>query len=96
MTMAVAINNLVAAQSKGNEEMIKALVHLLNYTATHLDAKIRYHRSSMILHIHSDRSYLSIDKARNRAGSHYFLFSQTKDPLKAKLNGATHVLCNIL
>ena len=38
MTMAVAINDLAAAQSKGNEETMKALVHLLNYAATHPDA----------------------------------------------------------
>ena len=96
MTMAVATHDLAAAQSKGNEETMKALVHLLNYAATHPDAKIRCHRSGMILHVHSDGSYLSIDKARSRAGGHYFLSSPINDPSKAKPNGAIHVLCNIL
>ena len=65
MTMAVAINDLAAAQSKDNEEMMKALVHLLNYAVTHPDTKIQYHCSGMILHIHSSRFYLSIDKAQS-------------------------------
>ena len=32
---------------------------LLNYATAHLNAKIRYTASNMILHIHSDASYLS-------------------------------------
>ena len=75
---------------------MKVLVHLLNYAATHPDTKIRYHCSGMILHMHSNRSYLSINKVRSQAGGHYFLSSKTNDPLKTKPNSVAYVLCNIL
>ena len=45
---------------------------LLDYAATHSDAKIRYRESEMILQIHTDASYLSEPKARSRAAGHYF------------------------
>ena len=93
--MIVAINDLAAAQAKGNKETMEALVHLLNYAATHPDAKIRYYSSGIVLHIHSDGSYLSLPKARSRAGGHYFLSDHCADPSKAKQNGAVHVHCSI-
>jgi hypothetical protein len=37
---------------------------LLDYLATHPDANIIYHKSDMILHIHSDAYYLSISHTR--------------------------------
>jgi hypothetical protein len=33
---------------------------MVDYLATHPDATIRYHASDMILNIHSDASYLSV------------------------------------
>ena len=44
---------------------MEAAVHLLNYAATHPDATVRFRASDMILHIHSDASYLSKPKARS-------------------------------
>jgi hypothetical protein len=58
-TMFVALGTLAAAHSKGTEATAKALAHLLDYAATHPDAVICYHDSSMVLYIHSDASYLS-------------------------------------
>jgi hypothetical protein len=43
--------------------MQAATNQLLDYIATHPDAIIRYHASDMILHIHSDASYLSVSSA---------------------------------
>ena len=37
----------------------------------------------MILHIHSDASYLSASHARSRVGGYFFLSSQLADPTKA-------------
>ncbi len=34
----------------------------------------------MVLVVHSDASYLSEPKARSRAGGHFFMSSDTKDP----------------
>jgi hypothetical protein len=45
--------------------------------ATHPDAAIRYHASDMILHIHSDASYLSVSNARSQLGG---LFSLSTNP----------------
>jgi hydroxypyruvate isomerase len=39
-TMLHALNALAAAQSKGTQATVEALVHLLNYCATHPDATI--------------------------------------------------------
>jgi hypothetical protein len=40
--------------------------------ATHPDTTIRYHDSGMILHIHSDASYLSVSHARSHLDGLFF------------------------
>ena len=57
----------------------------MDYAATHQDSIITYRASDMVLIVHSDASYLSEPKARSRAGSHFFMSSDTKDPAN---NGA--------
>jgi hypothetical protein len=59
---------------------------MLDYLATHPEATIRYHASGMILHIHSDASYLSVSNARSRLGGLFFLGN--KSPKKDTLNGS--------
>jgi hypothetical protein len=80
-TMLVALGSIAAAQSTATAATYAATVWLLNYAASHPDATIRYVASDMILHIHSDASYLSEKKARSRAGGHYFLSSLSPSPL---------------
>jgi hypothetical protein len=58
-TMLVALGTLAAAQTQGTEKTMDATVQLLNYAATHPDAAVRFHKSNMILYIHSDAPYLS-------------------------------------
>jgi hypothetical protein len=58
----------------------------LDYLATHPDATIWYHASDMILHIHSDASYLSVSNARSRLGGLFFLGN--KSPEQETLNGS--------
>ena len=48
-----------AQQSKGTETTYSNTLWILNYAATHPNAKISYTESDMILYIHSDASYLS-------------------------------------
>jgi hypothetical protein len=57
----------------------------LDYAATHQDAILTYKSSDMVLVVHSDASYLSKPKARSRAGGHFFLSSDTENPIN---NGA--------
>jgi hypothetical protein len=79
-TMLVALGSIAASQSKATSKTYDATVWLLDYAATHPDASICYVKSDMILHIHSDASYLSEPKARSRAGGHYFLSSLSSTP----------------
>jgi hypothetical protein len=58
----------------------------LDYLATHPDATIRYHDSYMILHNHSDASYLSVSNAHSRLGG--LLFCRIKPPQEETLNGS--------
>jgi hypothetical protein len=53
--------------------------------ATHSDATIGYYASDMILHIHSDASYLSVSNARSRLGG--LFFCGDKPPKEDTLNG---------
>ena len=55
----------------------------------------------MVLHLHSDSSYLSEPGARSRVGGHYFLSNNSTDPpnptpTDSPLNGPTHIVSNIL
>jgi hypothetical protein len=55
-TLIMPINVLASEQSNATADKV---IKLLNYCNTHPETKIRYHASSMILHIHSDACYLS-------------------------------------
>jgi hypothetical protein len=58
-TVIMPINVLASEQSNATEVTADKVIKLLNYCNTYHEAKIRYHASGMILHIHSDASYLS-------------------------------------
>jgi hypothetical protein len=75
-TMLVAISTLASVQAKGTEATMDAAVHLLNYCATLPDAVFRFSASDMILHIHSDASYLSVHGGRSRLGGYFYLSQQ--------------------
>jgi hypothetical protein len=95
-TMLVSLGTLAAAQTRGTEHTMQALVHLLDYAATHPDAAIRFHRSDMILFVHSDASYLSEAKARSRVGG-YFYLGNNQEPIENPTpNGPIHVESRIL
>ena len=64
---------------------------LLNYAASNPDATVRWHASDMILHIHSDASYLSEPKARSRVGGYFYLGNHDEPPDNLKPNGAIHI-----
>jgi hypothetical protein len=66
------LNEIVMEETKATEKTQTATNQVLDYLATHPDATIRYHASDMILHIHSDASYLSVSNARIRLGGLFF------------------------
>jgi hypothetical protein len=85
-TVLMSLNDITTEQTKATEKTQAATNKLLDYLATHPDATIRYHASDMILHIHSDASYLSVSNARSRLGGLFFLGN--KPPEQDMLNGS--------
>jgi hypothetical protein len=85
-TISMPINDISTEQIKATEKTQVAADQLLDYLATHHDATIRYHASDMILHIHSDASYLSVSHARSRLGG--LFYCGDKPPKADKLNGS--------
>jgi hypothetical protein len=71
-TVLMPLNDIATEQTKATEKIQAATNQLLDYLATHPDAIIRYHASDMILHIHSDASYLSVSNTRIRLGGLFF------------------------
>jgi hypothetical protein len=71
------------------------VIKLLNYCNTHPETKIRYHASDMILHIHSDTSYLSENEAKSRAGGFFYMGNTNKNDKKLT-NGAILIVSKVL
>jgi hypothetical protein len=71
-TVLMPPNEIATEQTKATEKTQAATNQMLDYLATHPDAIIRYQASDMILHIHSDASYLSVSNARSRLGGLFF------------------------
>ena len=99
--MLTALSSIAAQQSKGTEKTYSDNLWLLNYAATHRNAKIRYTASDMILYIHSDALYLSEPRARSRAVGHCFLSEKHPDMTtpptnQPRLNGPIHYISRIM
>jgi len=62
-TILVALGTLASQQNKPTENIEKAANRLLDYVATYPNPVIRFNASDMVLHTHSDASYLSESKA---------------------------------
>jgi hypothetical protein len=85
-TILMPLNDIATEQTKVTEKTQAATNQLLDYLATRPDATIGYHASDMILHIHSDASYLSVSNARSRLGG--LFFCGDKSPEEDNLNGS--------
>jgi hypothetical protein len=86
ITVLLPLNDIATEQTKATEKTQASTNQLLDYLATHPDATIRYNSSDMILHIHSDASYLSVSNARSRLGG--LFFCGEKPPQEDTLNGS--------
>jgi hypothetical protein len=90
---------LVALSAIASAATARAVTHLLNYSATHPDATLRFTSSDMTLHIDSDVSYQSESKSRSRARGYFFMSTtDLADPQAPPppINGAVHVPSTIL
>jgi hypothetical protein len=94
-TLIMPINVLASGQSKATEVTADKVIKLLNYCDTHPETKIRYHASEMVLHIHSDASYLSENEAKSRAWGFFYMGSNTKTNKKLT-NGAILIISKVL
>jgi hypothetical protein len=97
-TVLMPLNDSATKRNKGTEKIKAATNQMLDYLATHPDATIQYQASDMILHIHSDASYLLVSNARSRLGGLFFLGN--KNPNQDTLNGSilnvTSVIKNVV
>ena len=78
-----AIKDIAYQQAKPTAATTNHLCQLLDYAASNPNATIRFRASGMVLHIHSDGSYLSAPCSRSRAAGHFFLSNWPKDITKA-------------
>ena len=76
----VALNTIGSQQSKATKKTQNAVTHLLQYCASNPDATVRYHESDVVLHVHSDASYLFCLQAQSRVGCLFFLSFQSNNP----------------
>jgi hypothetical protein len=67
-TVLMPLNDIAKEQTNATERTQAAKNQMFDYLETHPDITIRYHASDMILHIHSDASYISVSNARSRIG----------------------------
>lgn len=100
-TMLAALGSLASEQANATAATMRNDTHMLNYAATHPEAKIRYHASDMVLWVHTDASYLSLPKGRSRAAGYHFLSSWPTTPPDATtptpfINAPIDVLCMIM
>ena len=100
-TRLVALESIAPQKSAENQHTYDEVLWLLNYAAFHQYATIRHSTSEMILHVHSDASYIYAPKACSRAGRYYFLSNRSSNPDRAPhtntpLNGPIHTVSKIM
>jgi hypothetical protein len=85
-TVLMPLNDIATEQTRATEKRQAATSQLLDYLDNQLDATIIYHASDMILHIHSDASYLSVSNSRSRLGGQFFFGNKYSE--QETLNGS--------
>jgi len=88
------ISSFASQSANPTEETMEQTRQLvLDYLATQEEAVLTYNASNMKLAAHNDASYLSVPKARSRAGCHFFLSSDSTVPGN---NGAVLNIAHII
>jgi hypothetical protein len=95
LILIMPINVLASEQSTATNVTAEKVIKLLNYCNTHPETNIRYHSADMILHIHSDASYLSENEAKSRDGGYFYMGNTTKHDKKLT-NGAMLIISKVL
>jgi hypothetical protein len=97
-TVLMPLNDIATEQTKATEKTQAATNQWLDYLATRPDATIIYHASDMILHIHSDASYLSVSNARSRLGGLFLCGDKSPGPdtLNSSILNMASVIKNVV
>ena len=95
-TVLIGLSSIAAEQTKATIKTHARCHQLLDYLASNPDAKIRFHKSEMIMNIHLDASYLSEPNARSRTCGYFFMGAMPKEGQLIALNGAFHVNTQIM
>ena len=96
LTVLMAFSTIVMSQAKPTTWTMERCTQLLDYLATHSDAKIRFYALDTIMNIQFDASYLSESKARSRACGHFFMGWKPISREPIKLDGAFYTNLVIL
>ena len=92
----MTLSTIAHEQTKAIKNTNLSVNQMLDYCATHPNAKICFRALDMVLNIHSDTSYLNASEAWRHIGGHYFLGWIPHDNIPIKLNGTIHVINTIL
>ena len=79
-TMLIALNTIAQSQSNPTQHTAKLCYQLPDYCATYPNVGLKYHKNNMILHIHSDASYLVAPYTKSRISWYFFLSSDPTKP----------------
>lgn len=69
---------------------------LLDYLCTHPNASIKYRASNMIIKVHSDGSYLSVQGERSRAAGHFYCRDDIPLLQNGTQQGSMHQECSTI
>ena len=96
ITTTKALNAIGREQAKATETTRMWSNWLLDYLATHPNAKIRYWKSDMRLIIHSDASFLVEWDAKSNYGGYFYLGWNQNYNEPQQINGAVDVSASLL
>ena len=68
----VALNTIAKSQSNPTQHTAKLCQQLLDYCATYPNVGLGYHKNDMVLHIHSNASYLVAPYAKSSISGYFF------------------------
>ena len=95
-TATKALNAIGRKQSRATETTKIWSNGLIDYLATHPEAKIRYWQSDMRLLIHSDASFLVEWDAKSNYGGYFYLRWNQNDYEPRRINRAVDVSASLL
>ena len=98
-TIHPALNDIGSQQSKPTQNTNNDADILMDYLHTHPNAKLRFHKSDIQLHIDSDAVYLVAPRAKSRVTGYYYMSNKQENIQQGEQpqhNAPIHVECVLL